>query len=214
MPCAVAPSRLRPVTSPVTPTRYPARVWQNITQAPAQFAKDLKDSDWVGFPGGELEGKRPKALCPACRDGPSAPGRRATGPTPSCPLFPMLPRRNRPRSRPQGGGPAGHRVGGAVPDRAAVRAGQPAAARDAEGGAIDRARLDARNEFGQVCRPQASGADRRAPRAAADRSGPRRQQCVEADAPGNDVREREMAAAIHAAELQLPESWLPFVVSR
>jgi hypothetical protein len=25
---------------------------------------------------------------------------------------------------------------------------------------------------------------------------------------------REMAAAIHAAELQLPESWLPFVVSR
>ncbi|HEY3044666.1 MAG TPA: hypothetical protein VGJ39_11600 [Vicinamibacterales bacterium] len=39
--------------------------------------------------------------------------------------------------------------------------------------------------------------------------------------PGNDVwkptpadREREIAAAIHAAELQLPESWLPFVVSR
>jgi hypothetical protein len=27
-------------------------------------------------------------------------------------------------------------------------------------------------------------------------------------------REREMAAAIHAAELQLPESWLPFVVCR
>jgi hypothetical protein len=25
---------------------------------------------------------------------------------------------------------------------------------------------------------------------------------------------REMAAAVHAAELQLPESWLPFVVSR
>ncbi len=57
---------------------------QNITQAPAQFAKDLKDSDWVGFPGGELEGKRPKALCPACRealqhraDGQPAPPRRA-----------------------------------------------------------------------------------------------------------------------------------------
>jgi hypothetical protein len=27
-------------------------------------------------------------------------------------------------------------------------------------------------------------------------------------------RQREIAAAIHAAELQLPESWLPFVVSR
>jgi hypothetical protein len=39
--------------------------------------------------------------------------------------------------------------------------------------------------------------------------------------PGSNVwkptpadREREIAAAIHAAELQLPESWLPFVVSR
>src|SRR5436309_1224383 len=25
-------------------------------------------AEWVTFPGGELEGKRPKALCPACRD--------------------------------------------------------------------------------------------------------------------------------------------------
>src|SRR5262245_60768087 len=24
--------------------------------------------EWVSFPGGELEGKRPKVLCPACRD--------------------------------------------------------------------------------------------------------------------------------------------------
>src|SRR5215471_3598286 len=24
--------------------------------------------EWVTFPGGELEGKRPKALCPACRE--------------------------------------------------------------------------------------------------------------------------------------------------
>jgi hypothetical protein len=29
----------------------------------------------------------------------------------------------------------------------------------------------------------------------------------------SDDRERVMASAIHAAELQLPESWLPFVVS-
>src|SRR5262245_39128622 len=26
------------------------------------------DTEWVGFHGGELEGKRPKALCPACRE--------------------------------------------------------------------------------------------------------------------------------------------------
>src|SRR5262245_5002591 len=28
----------------------------------------LTTEDWVSFPGGELEGKRPKAVCPACRD--------------------------------------------------------------------------------------------------------------------------------------------------
>src|SRR5436309_15107074 len=25
------------------------------------------ENEWASFPGGELEGKRPKALCPACR---------------------------------------------------------------------------------------------------------------------------------------------------
>src|SRR6187401_2616371 len=37
-------------------------------QAPAQFIKDTQDSEWVRFRGGELEGKRPKVLCPACRE--------------------------------------------------------------------------------------------------------------------------------------------------
>src|SRR5262245_18654144 len=27
----------------------------------------VEEKEWVGFPGGELEGQRPKALCPACR---------------------------------------------------------------------------------------------------------------------------------------------------
>jgi hypothetical protein len=36
------------------------------------------------------------------------------------------------------------------------------------------------------------------------------------DAPGfeRSARARMIASAIHAAELQLPDSWLPFVVSR
>jgi hypothetical protein len=32
-----------------------------------EYAQTVKD-DWVSFPGGELEGKRPKALCPGCRE--------------------------------------------------------------------------------------------------------------------------------------------------
>src|SRR5437899_5847503 len=33
----------------------------------AQHTNQTVADEWVGFPGGELEGKRPKALCPACR---------------------------------------------------------------------------------------------------------------------------------------------------
>jgi hypothetical protein len=29
--------------------------------------KEVVEGEWVTFPGGELEGKRPKALCPSCR---------------------------------------------------------------------------------------------------------------------------------------------------
>jgi hypothetical protein len=28
---------------------------------------DYKNDEWVKFPGGELEGKRPRRLCPSCR---------------------------------------------------------------------------------------------------------------------------------------------------
>ena len=40
------------------------------------------ENEWVGFPGGELEGKRPKALCPACRE---TLKREALGPSPGAP---------------------------------------------------------------------------------------------------------------------------------
>jgi hypothetical protein len=38
-----------------------------MKQEPVPLASHLVEADWVAFPGGELEGKRPKALCPACR---------------------------------------------------------------------------------------------------------------------------------------------------
>src|SRR5262249_22551980 len=52
---------------------------------------DYKDTraldDWAGFPGGELEGKRPRRLCPACRAAmqATADGRERRGkPAPLC----------------------------------------------------------------------------------------------------------------------------------
>ena len=36
-------------------------------KAPEQAPSQVVAGEWVTFPGGELEGKRPKVLCPACR---------------------------------------------------------------------------------------------------------------------------------------------------
>src|SRR5262245_33766474 len=49
-----------------------------------KFAETTAD-EWVTFPGGELEGRRPKALCPACREAlaRSASGRVAHGRRPA-----------------------------------------------------------------------------------------------------------------------------------
>ena len=55
-------------------------------------------------------------------------------------------------------------------------------------------------------RRRAQIAARRALQAIADTLRARQAGAIE--------RDRVMAAALHAAELQLPESWLPFVVSR
>src|SRR5919198_5965987 len=34
----------------------------------AQGTSQTFDDEWVSFPGGELEGRRPTVLCPACRE--------------------------------------------------------------------------------------------------------------------------------------------------
>src|ERR1044072_4889437 len=100
----------------------------------------VAENDWVAFPGGELEGERPKALCPACRAAlkrrtPAAgarpprvlryPGGPAGVPGgaeaadavggPASAVFPVLPGGPRPSARAAGGGGSGYGVRGAVP---------------------------------------------------------------------------------------------------
>jgi len=183
---------------------------QHITPAPAQF---VKDSDWVGFPGGELEGKRPKALCPECRQqlqerATGQPCRDAARP----PLCFQCYRAELDR------------------DRALKAAGQldtASAERFQTALPFEPVNLP-RLEMLKVERLAARGstlatssgkfADRRRQAQIAARHALQR---ITAGLGGNGVRTStpgdrgaEIAAAIHAAELQLPESWLPFVVSR
>ena len=170
--------------------------------------------EWVSFPGGELEGKRPKALCPTCRD---ALKREALA------LSGALRRSGRSR-------PLCFQCYRAELDRerALEAAGNLDTASEARFQCqlplvpVNTARLAAlkaeRSEsrasasvgIGQYAdkRRHAQIAARHALQAIAQGLATRRLT------PAGSEAARTMDAAIHAAELQLPDSWLPFVVSR
>ena len=170
------------------------------------------DDEWITFPGGELEGKRPKALCAACRD-----------------------------QLKKAAGSADFRIarrGTLCFQCYRVELDREKALKAA--GQLDTAspeRFQVALPFEPVNRPRLGmlKVDRAAARTAmTERAGPftdrRRQAQIaarhalqsiaagltarEIASPGNADGERIWATAIHAAELQLPESWLPFVVAR
>jgi hypothetical protein len=170
------------------------------------------DEEWVVFPGGELEGRRPRGLCPDCRKrltrdaGARAPGR--TSASPRRPLCFRCYRAELDRAR------------------ALKAAGEIETASEARFQSalpfepVNETRL----AFLKVERMAARTATRAGAGRFADRRGlaqiaARRALqaavvALESQPISASARAHEVAAAIHAAELQLPESWLPFVVSR
>lgn len=179
-----------------------------------EYAQVVRN-EWVSFPGGELEGKRPKALCPSCRE---ALKREADGPS-----------RLAGRSRSSGALCFQCYRAELDRERALAAAGQLDTATDARfqwqlplepvnagrlaelKGARAEARIAASRGIGVYVdkRRRAQIAARHALQAIAD--GLRAHRGVVGSAA---ERTPEMTAAIHAAELQLPEAWLPFVVGR
>jgi hypothetical protein len=170
----------------------------------------VEDQEWVGFPGGELEGQRPKALCPSCRAQASA-----------SPAF--EPRRLCFQC---------YRLG-LERDRALRAAGHLNTASEERFQTtlpferVDVARLERLRGERAMARAElqvsTSGPfeDRRRRAQIAARHALQRISAGLAarDANGQlvisaDERRRQLAAAAHAAELQLPESWLPFVLAR
>ena len=169
----------------------------------------IVDDEWIRFPGGELEGKRPKAMCAACRDQlERAEAAHAPTTTRLRAICFQCYRAQLDRER-------------------ALKA-----ARD-----LDTASL-ARFQFGLPFEPvntprlamlKAERATARATRQAGAglyvdkrrRAQIAARHAFDAIAAGLEARrlvptecDRLIAGAIHAAELQLPESWLPFVVAR
>jgi len=173
--------------------------------------------EWVTFPGGELEGKRPRTLCPACRERlkRSALGGFRTG---------------------QGGHPGRSRHPGLlcfecyradIERQKALRA-----AGHLETTSDERFQFVLPLEPVDKPRLEMLRADRAAARAA-ERVGVGRfidrrrraqiaaRHALQSIVAGLQIRKVEGAeraravfTATHVAELQLPESWLPFVVSR
>ena len=186
----------------------------------AQDYGQLAQDEWVSFPGGELEGKRPKALCAACRD---ALKRKAWSSSPSRPVSALSDAGELRRGK-----PLCFQCYRADLDRqrAIAAAGQLDTGSEARFqyqlpleavdhprlSSLKAARADARTAsvhgIGAYVdkRRRAQMAARHALQAIAE--GFRARGLSPAD------RRIEFGDAIHAAELQLPEAWLPFVVAR
>ena len=169
------------------------------------------DNEWITFPGGELEGRRPHVLCPACRAQLHDAARLGAAPATRRLLCFQCYRAELNR------------------ERALLAAGRLDTASEARFqcvlplepvnttrlAALKAARATARMAVRQV---ESSGAGRFEDRRRQAQIAARHAlQAIGAGLGAHDrqaaVRAQILAAAIHAAELQLPESWLPFVVS-
>lgn len=176
-----------------------------------EVAKQVFADEWVTFPGGELEGKRPKALCSACREalkreaatyGPSGAARRYRLLCFDC-------------YRADLGRTSALKAAGELDTASDVRFQSQLPFEP-----VNRARLD-------TLKAQRAEERTAASRGIGQYAGKRRHAQIQARralqsiAAGLTARQlaptaqsRAMAAAIHAAELQLPDAWLPYVVSR
>jgi len=168
------------------------------------------DTDWVSFPGGELEGKRPKALCEPCRRALQrafGADRARRGRKTLC--FQCyraeLERERALREAGERNTTSAERFQFQLPlesidrarlaalkvDRARQRLAAPPTANRRR-----HAQIEARHALQHIAAGLAS------------------RRLTLPSQPPVDGEARAMFEAVHAAELQLPESWLPFVVSR
>lgn len=163
----------------------------------AVAANEVVENEWVTLPGGELEGRRPKTLCGPCRV------RKAAGAAPRAICFECY---RAERRREEALKAAGEFV---ASSEERFQDGLPFEP-------VNLPRLQRLKTERLAIRQQARAglgryADKRRHAQIAAR------HALQRIAHGLATRRLESAEdldAIHAAELQLPETWLPFVVAR
>jgi hypothetical protein len=149
------------------------------------------ENEWVALPGGELEGRRPKTLCGPCRV------RRAAGAPPRAICFECYRADRRRLDAIKAAGEFESTPGGIV-------------ARFQDGLPFEPVNLPRLAQLKAV----RAGARRQARIGIEQYVDKRRQAQIAARHALNRLGDALRAQAMHAAELQLPESWLPFVASR
>jgi len=165
--------------------------------------------EWVSFPGGELEGQRPRALCPACREALKAAAirpvdRRPSGGT----LCFQCYRANLERER-------ALREAGTINTASDARFQEQLPFEPINEGRLAMLKVERTTTRGAVLHGLEKFADRRRRAQMAARHALQSILAVRpARTSASGVYDRSIAAALHAAELQLPESWLPFVIAR
>lgn len=176
-------------------------------------AEQVRAEEWVGFPGGELEGKRPKRLCPACRAALSREASRSiaaaahdsVSPRPLC--FQCY--------RAELDTERALRAAGQLDTGSDARFQYQLPLEPVNFGRLEMLKAERAHARAAASVGSASYADRRR------HAQMEARRALQAIAAGLRARRlpsadhaKAMDAAIHAAELQLPEAWLPFVVAR
>ena len=171
----------------------------------------LADSEWVPFPGGELEGTRPKVLCAPCRARLAAGAiGHAEGPNGRTPALCFeCYRAGLERDR-----KLGHAAAIDTASEARFQSALPfEPVNHARLARLKVERAQARATL--QASPTGRFVDKRRQAQIAARHALQRIVAgLQARAASPGETRRSLAAAAHAAELQLPDTWLPFVVSR
>ncbi len=172
-------------------------------------SSQVDDKDWVGFPGGELEGQRPRALCPACRTRVSSSTLQTHQPL-CFQCYRLALERDR-----------SLRAAGNL-DTASEQRFQTALPFEAvDVPRLERLRTERATARAELRRTTHGFEEKRRRAQIEARHALQRisEGLVMRDARGThmtspDQRRQQFDAAAHAAELQLPEAWLPFVLAR
>ena len=167
-------------------------------------ANQALQNEWVTLPGGELEGRRPKTLCGPCRL------RRAAGAPARAICFECYRADRRREGAIKAGPPARQPRWGSVAAGEFESSPEGIVARFQDGLPFEPVNL-ARLEHLKAMRAHAR---HQAHVGAGQYVDKRRQAQIAARHALTRLGDAMQAQDMHAAELQLPESWLPFVASR